>query len=321
MRDDARGRGPGHAERSPSMVKQLPHHWGEIRRDWRVLTIHQRLETSAAYVLTFVIDVVILVALYRLIVSVVGTLILQTLNPLEHAVFQRVFGEIMTLLIALEFNHTLQYVITRDRGIVQGKVIVLIAQLALARKVIVTDPYEVAPASVAALAGLALALGVTYWLMRGRDGDLEAAGSFNSVGKLPSEQPRGSSAEISDLPCCRAPNYPSSVPTSDTNLIAGNMMRSTKYRDRDRRGRQQVTGGRVQAQHPVLIEQAHRDIPCGALLRPTTHCRQGLKLFSRVRCASRPASAHARCTHSPAPAEIGRASCRKECRSRWSPDH
>src|SRR2546425_12763960 len=67
------------------MVKQLPHNWGEIRRDWRVLTIHQRLETAAAYVLTFVIDVVILVALYRLIVSVVGTVILRTLNPLEHA--------------------------------------------------------------------------------------------------------------------------------------------------------------------------------------------------------------------------------------------
>ena len=93
----------------------------------------------------------------------------------------------MTLLIALEFNHTLQYVISRDRGIVQGKVIVLIAQLALARKVIVTDPYEVAPSSVAALASLALALGVTYWLMRGRDDDLEGAGSDKRVN---SEQAR-----------------------------------------------------------------------------------------------------------------------------------
>src|SRR5882724_8299889 len=129
---------------SPSMVKHLPHNWVAIRREWPFLTVHQRLETSVAFLLTLVIDVVILVALYRLIVGVVGTLMLGTLNPLEHAVFQRVFGEIMTLLIALEFNHTLQYVISRDRGIVQGKVIVLIAQLALARKVIVTDPYEVA---------------------------------------------------------------------------------------------------------------------------------------------------------------------------------
>ena len=80
----------------------------------------------------------------------------------------------MTLLIALEFNHTMQYVITRERGIIQGKIVILIAQLALARKVIVTDPHEVPPTSVAALAALALALGMTYWLMRddptGRDG-------------------------------------------------------------------------------------------------------------------------------------------------------
>ena len=48
---------------------------------------------------------------------------------------------------------------------------ILIAQLALARKVIVTDPYEVPPTSVAALA--ALALGATYWLMR----DDRAAGA------------------------------------------------------------------------------------------------------------------------------------------------
>ena len=164
------------------MVKQLPHHWGEIRRDWRVLTIHQRLETSAAYVLTFVIDVVILVALYRLIVSVVGTLILQTLNPLEHAVFQRVFGEIMTLLIALEFNHTLQYVISRERGIIQGRIIILIALLALARKVIVVDPYEIPPASVTALAALALALGAAYWLMREPNGDARTAAVATASG-------------------------------------------------------------------------------------------------------------------------------------------
>jgi len=146
------------------MITRIP--LTSLSRDWPLLTLSQRLEASVALLLTLVIDLVILVALYRLVVSVVDTLILRTLNPLEHAVFQRVFGEIMTLLIALEFNHTMQYVITRERGIIQGKIVILIAQLALARKVIVTDPYEVPPTSVAALAALALALGATYWLMR-----------------------------------------------------------------------------------------------------------------------------------------------------------
>jgi hypothetical protein len=40
-----------------------------------------------------------------------------------------VLGENLTLLIALEFNHTLQYVITRERGIIQAKIVILIALL------------------------------------------------------------------------------------------------------------------------------------------------------------------------------------------------
>jgi len=40
------------------------------------------------------------------------------------------------LLIALEFNHTLQYVVTREQSVIQIKVVLLIALLALARKLI-----------------------------------------------------------------------------------------------------------------------------------------------------------------------------------------
>ena len=76
----------------------------------------------------------------------------------------------MTVLIALEFNHTLQYVITRQFGIIQARTVILIALLALARKVIVIDLYATAPATVGALGVLALSLGVTYRLIRdGRD--------------------------------------------------------------------------------------------------------------------------------------------------------
>ena len=83
-------------------AKELPRHWSAIRQHWRILTFYQRFETSLAYLLTFVIGAVIVVALGRLIVSVVNTLVLESLNPLEHSVFQQVFGEIMTLLIALD---------------------------------------------------------------------------------------------------------------------------------------------------------------------------------------------------------------------------
>jgi uncharacterized membrane protein (DUF373 family) len=151
------------------MVKRLPRSWGDIRTNWPILTAYQRFETMVALLLTMVIAAVILVAVYRLVVSVIETLVLQTLNPLDHTVFQQVFGEIMTVLIALEFNHTLQYAITRSRGVIEAKIVILIAQLAIVRKLIVTDFYGVTPAWLAGLAALILALGITYWLMRDRD--------------------------------------------------------------------------------------------------------------------------------------------------------
>ena len=49
----------------------------------------------------------------------------DALDPLEHSVFQAVFGEIMTLLIALEFNHSLQYVVNRAQSIIQTKIVLL----------------------------------------------------------------------------------------------------------------------------------------------------------------------------------------------------
>jgi uncharacterized membrane protein (DUF373 family) len=147
-------------------AQELPRHWTAIRQHWRILTLYQRFESSLAYVLTFVIGAVIVVALGRLIVSVVNTLVLRSLNPLQHSVFQQVFGEIMTLLIAMEFNHTLRYQISRELGVIQARVVILIALLALARKVVILDVQDLTPAVVMSLGVLALSLGATYWLIR-----------------------------------------------------------------------------------------------------------------------------------------------------------
>jgi uncharacterized membrane protein (DUF373 family) len=75
----------------------------------------------------------------------------------------------MTLLIALEFNHTLRYFVTRHQSVIQTKVVVLIALLALARKFIVLDFRETTPGYLLGLAAITLTLGVTYWLMRDSD--------------------------------------------------------------------------------------------------------------------------------------------------------
>jgi uncharacterized membrane protein (DUF373 family) len=148
---------------------QLSERWSRSTAQWKVLTYYQRFESAVALVLTMVIALIILVALYRLCVGVVTALLFGAVNPLEHGVFQAIFGEIMTLLIALEFNHTLRYVVTKHQSIIQTKVVVLIALLAVARKFIILDIRDATTGYLLGLAAITLALGVTYRLMRERN--------------------------------------------------------------------------------------------------------------------------------------------------------
>jgi uncharacterized membrane protein (DUF373 family) len=148
---------------------QLSERWNRSKKQWNILTYYQRFESAVAFVLTVVIALIVIVALYRLCVGVVTAFLFGAVNPLEHAAFQSVFGEIMTLLIALEFNHTLRYVVTRHQSIIHTKVVVLIALLAVARKFIILDIRDATAGYLLGLAAITLALGVTHRLMRERN--------------------------------------------------------------------------------------------------------------------------------------------------------
>jgi uncharacterized membrane protein (DUF373 family) len=148
--------------------------WKHANEQWAILSYYQRFESVIAIILTALIGLIILAALYRLTVDVVAGLIWGLLDPFDPKVFQIVFGEILTLLIAMEFNHTLQYVVTREQTVVQTKVVMLIALIALARKFIVLDVHELSPGHLIGLAAITLVLGITYWLMRERDDRMAA---------------------------------------------------------------------------------------------------------------------------------------------------
>jgi uncharacterized membrane protein (DUF373 family) len=63
------------------------------------------------------------------------------IDPSDYVIFQAVFGMMFTVLIALEFKHSL----------------------------IIIDTHTAAPALIAALAGASLALGIVYWLVRDQE--------------------------------------------------------------------------------------------------------------------------------------------------------
>ena len=143
--------------------------WERLRAGWVVQSYYQRFESLVAFAVTLLISLIILVALFQLAATVISGLLLGAMNPLDYEVFQAVFGQILTLLIALEFNHTLQYVVAREQSIIQTKVVLLIALLAIARKFIILDFNDTSAAQLAGLACVTLELGVTYWLLRERD--------------------------------------------------------------------------------------------------------------------------------------------------------
>lgn len=140
----------------------------DLRDRWAIMSFYERFEQVIALVLSAVIAVIIVVSLLQLITIVFTLLVLDAFNPLDHRVFQRVFGMIMTLLIAMEFKHSIVRVALRRDNIIQVKTVLLIGLIALARKFVILDP-DAGPAKVAALAGATLALGMTYWLLRERD--------------------------------------------------------------------------------------------------------------------------------------------------------
>jgi uncharacterized membrane protein (DUF373 family) len=148
---------------------QIFERWKQTKAQWAILSYYQRFESLVAFTITIMVALIVLVALYRLTISVILGLVFDSLDPLDHKVFQFIFGEIMTLLIAMEFNHTLQYVVTREQSIIQTKVVMLIALLALARKFIILDVHDMSAGHLLGLAAITLVLGVTYWLMRERD--------------------------------------------------------------------------------------------------------------------------------------------------------
>jgi uncharacterized membrane protein (DUF373 family) len=153
------------ATRHPAPQRLL----AETRDQWPLMSLYERFEQVVAIVLSLVIAAVIALALVQLLIRVLPLLVSGSIDPLDHEVFQVLFGMVMTLLIAMEFKHSIIRVAVRRSSIVQVKTVVLISLIALSRKFVILDTNATEASTIAALAGATLVLGVVYWLLRERD--------------------------------------------------------------------------------------------------------------------------------------------------------
>ena len=140
------------------------------RQRWRRLTAYLKFEHAVVLVLTALISAIIVAAIWKLAVKVLVSLVLSNSFDLtDLAEFQSVFGMIFTVIIALEFKRTLVLVTERTGSVVQVRAVILIARLAIVRKLIILDISPADAPQLLALAVATLSLGGVYWLVRDQD--------------------------------------------------------------------------------------------------------------------------------------------------------
>jgi uncharacterized membrane protein (DUF373 family) len=98
-----------------------------------------------------------------------GLLLSGSLDPSDYSAFQAVFGMILTVNIALEFKKSLLVMAERRDAVVQIRSVVMIALLAICRKVIILDRTETDALHILAFLAAIFALGMVYWLIGNLD--------------------------------------------------------------------------------------------------------------------------------------------------------
>jgi uncharacterized membrane protein (DUF373 family) len=145
----------------------------DLRRiEWRKLSTYGQFERLALGAVLLMLGAIIVYALVIAVIRLVGDLTLGELF-LDKAALQDTFGLLLTVVILLEFNHSIYVALTERTGAIQTKAVVLITILVIARKLMLKDIDTLDFETLLGFGGLLLALGVLYWLLA--DGDRRRA--------------------------------------------------------------------------------------------------------------------------------------------------
>lgn len=138
----------------------------------RDLTPYEWFEVIVAMFLTILVSLVTLFACARLGVEVYELVIFDD-DLMDPAHYVTIFAMILTVLIALEFNHTIVQIIERKQSIFQVRIVVQIAILAIVRKIIILDLGKTQPITLIGLAALMFGLAALYFVLRQRELSLQ----------------------------------------------------------------------------------------------------------------------------------------------------
>ena len=142
--------------------------------NWRRFADYAQFERLALGCVLVILSVISVYAMVALVIKLTGDFTLGEAF-LEKAALQDTFGAILTILIVLEFNHSVYAALTHKTGAIQVRTVILLTVLVIARKLMLQDFNAMTMQTFLGFGALLLALGVIYWLISNADRTYAAA--------------------------------------------------------------------------------------------------------------------------------------------------
>ena len=138
-----------------------------LQRDWKQFLSYETFERVASRVVMLFISLIIVYTLVLMAIALFDQLKFSA-TYIDTESLRDVFGSILSIVILIEFNHSIALAISRRAGILQARPIVLITILVIARKVILLDFSTATFEQLIGIGVLALAFGLLFWLISAR---------------------------------------------------------------------------------------------------------------------------------------------------------
>ena len=100
-----------------------------------------------------------------------------------------VFGSILTVLILVEFNHSIAMSLRRKSVVLLARYIVLLTIMVVARKIILLDFSSASFESFIGISAIALGMGLLYWLIGERSRALDEGAVSEGAGRAKTPSP------------------------------------------------------------------------------------------------------------------------------------
>ena len=135
-----------------------------FRKQARGRTLYEWFEQI---ILGIIVSIMSVVIVYSLILGTITLFVdlVSGIDSMETSALKDTFGLILTVIILVEFNHSIVLAIRQRSGAIQVRIIVLITIIVLARKLVLLDYAAASMETMLGLGALALSLGGLYWLI------------------------------------------------------------------------------------------------------------------------------------------------------------